>query len=316
MKKITLHSLLILCALLLNNSMYSQTLIKQEGFEGPDYSGYTTSTLFFDYPGSDYFLRGNNDSTCPTCWTNISNYEGSNFLLWEDFDGYVGGDGTITITLDPINISNYLNMELSIGMAAPDATYNRYEAQDFIMVEYQVDGGAWIRAHYASGGPEGGNAAGRFRYDDNRDGSHYALETVIETSMVYFNANLNSISGYSVAGSSMNIRVTALSGVQEEMAIDNIRLTGTFTLSAEENAMESLAVYPNPAYHTITLRNPKQLVLNNLNLYDLRGRLVKSIPLNSGSLEETMDVSNLESGVYLLEIQSNNGTLAKRIIKK
>ncbi|WP_452229093.1 T9SS type A sorting domain-containing protein [Lacinutrix sp. MEBiC02404] len=316
MKKITLNSLLVLCALLLNNSMYSQTLIKHESFEDSDYSGYTTSVLFMDYSGSDYFLRGNNDTTCPTCWTNISNYEGSNFLLWEDFDGHIGGDGSITITLDPINISNYLNMELSIGMAAPNATYNRYEAEDFIMVEYQVDGGTWTRAHYASGGPETASEAGRFRYDDNRDGFYNAFETVIETEMVYFNANLNSISGSSIAGTSMNIRVTTLSGVQEEMAIDNIRLTGTFTLSAEDNVMESLAVYPNPAYHTITLSNPKQLVLNNVNLYDLRGRLVKSIPLNSGSLEETMDISNLEAGVYLLEIQSNNGTLTKKMIKK
>ena len=89
-------------------SSKAQTVIHQEGFEGADYVGYSTSVPFQIFnAGSDFFLRGDGSSlpvNSPPYWPGISNYEGANHLFWEDADGYVG---ELVITLDPVTCLLY-----------------------------------------------------------------------------------------------------------------------------------------------------------------------------------------------------------------
>jgi hypothetical protein len=67
---------------------------------------------------------------------------------------------------------------------------------------------------------------------------------------------------------------------------------------------EGLELYPNPAANTIYLQasfeGSGEL---NLKLYDLRGRLIsqKQVKLHSGIEKQSLDISMLQEGTYLLQ---------------
>ncbi|MFK7809761.1 MAG: T9SS type A sorting domain-containing protein [Saprospiraceae bacterium] len=229
-----MKNLLTLSFLLIYNLSFAQILISEEGFEGVDYAGYTITNSvgsnipFQNFNTSDYFFRGDNNSQ--TSWNNISNFESSNFLLWEDFDGEVGGNGEIQITLDALTITNYTGLKISFGVAAPNPTLTRYESADFLIVEYNIDNTGWVKIGECRGDSPTG---GRFRFDDERDGTVTSSNTLIDATMQNFTADLDIISGSSVTGNSLVIRVRAFSGVQEEMALDRIRVEATSLLPIE-----------------------------------------------------------------------------------
>jgi hypothetical protein len=65
-----------------------------------------------------------------------------------------------------------------------------------------------------------------------------------------------------------------------------------------------ITLYPNPAEDVIYLKSP--LKIDRVNIFDLQGRLVKQYELRG---QTSLDVSDLESGVYLMEIQNKNEIL-------
>ena len=72
-------------------------------------------------------------------------------------------------------------------------------------------------------------------------------------------------------------------------------------------------IYPNPTLNYISIKN---LDFNSLiTIYNLAGQLVYS-ETNSNNKNETIDLSGLNSGIYLLNISNNNNSYTYRIIKK
>ncbi|MEY8847333.1 T9SS type A sorting domain-containing protein [Psychroserpens sp. XS_ASV72] len=53
-----------------------------------------------------------------------------------------------------------------------------------------------------------------------------------------------------------------------------------------------------------------------LNLYDIQGRIVLSTPLDTNTLYNRIDVSNLNGGVYVANVSNNNQTKTKKVILK
>jgi hypothetical protein len=82
------------------------------------------------------------------------------------------------------------------------------------------------------------------------------------------------------------------------------------TVSTEDRARPdgSFKLYPNPAKDQITLElsNPRQLQVQSVVISDLSGRRVANYPLGNGR----MDVSALASGMYLLHLVGNGGSIA------
>ena len=84
-------------------------------------------------------------------------------------------------------------------------------------------------------------------------------------------------------------------------------------LSITENTLDQLNIY--------TLKDAKQLVVNGqlqenttLNLYDIQGRQVLSTELDSTSLENRIDVSQLSGGVYVVNVQNDTQQKSQKVI--
>ncbi|NBC58594.1 MAG: T9SS type A sorting domain-containing protein [Bacteroidetes bacterium] len=84
----------------------------------------------------------------------------------------------------------------------------------------------------------------------------------------------------------------------------DIRFEST-TLSTDEFEKSGISVYPNPASDLVNINFSQNTdELEQIVLYDLNGRLVFASKLNSNDIEQQIDVSNLSSGIYVLEINT------------
>lgn len=87
-------------------------------------------------------------------------------------------------------------------------------------------------------------------------------------------------------------------------------------LSAEAFSSTSVKVYPNPADHILNIQSLSGSIGKaNLKIYDLNGRLVSNQPLDFNELQQ-IDVSQLQSGIYLLKLENSSVNISKKLIIK
>ena len=79
-------------------------------------------------------------------------------------------------------------------------------------------------------------------------------------------------------------------------------LFGSLTISAVDAFPTRINFFPNPTSET--LRWETTLPYTAANLYDLEGKLLKTVPFHTGN----MDVSSLPNGLYILRITAQDGT--------
>ncbi|MGV6829550.1 MAG: T9SS type A sorting domain-containing protein [Flavobacteriales bacterium] len=82
-------------------------------------------------------------------------------------------------------------------------------------------------------------------------------------------------------------------------------------LSANELIQDTILIYPNPANNFVFINTSKQI---ESRLFDINGRLVKERTTHTG--KGIIIISDLEKGVYFLNIETENKTLTKKIIKR
>lgn len=82
------------------------------------------------------------------------------------------------------------------------------------------------------------------------------------------------------------------------------------TLGIDNEVLQTteLSIYPNPVKNKITIDT--NLTLEKAELYNITGKLISTY------YSKTLDVSELNSGVYLLKIHANSKTITKKIIKE
>lgn len=119
-------------------------------------------------------------------------------------------------------------------------------------------------------------------------------------------------------GQSIRFRIRGVigNGFESDIAIDDIKFSPIETLSNEELTISDISIHPNPFSDTITISNPNFKDLNTLEVYDLSGRLINKFNLKDMKNSLQIDLSNLESSIYLMVIKSNQGSITKKLIKK
>ncbi|MEP3205315.1 MAG: M14 family zinc carboxypeptidase [Gilvibacter sp.] len=99
---------------------------------------------------------------------------------------------------------------------------------------------------------------------------------------------------------------------------------GRFTLFFKNSVLNTkdlglvdtaISMYPNPGQDVITLRNGSEQNIEALNIFDIQGRKVMTVPVNNASLENSFSVSQLPQGVFMVEVVSQNTAIYKRLIK-
>ncbi|APY10789.1 hypothetical protein BWZ22_05840 [Seonamhaeicola sp. S2-3] len=114
------------------------------------------------------------------------------------------------------------------------------------------------------------------------------------------------------AGKNIGIIVRHFNTVgQDKLYVDDFEVSyEASTLSTEKKNINNLTVYPNPTKNKVYLNLDQEssYVLTNIN-----GQVIISNILDKG--ENTINLSELQNGLYFLNIKSSLGTITKKIIK-
>lgn len=84
--------------------------------------------------------------------------------------------------------------------------------------------------------------------------------------------------------------------------------------SVKEKNTENLHVYPNPAQNTIYLDMDSSIEASNVVLSNILGQVIQVIPLNNVAEPISIDISSLENGNYMLNLNTDKGNHTKRIL--
>lgn len=96
----------------------------------------------------------------------------------------------------------------------------------------------------------------------------------------------------------------------ESFWFDNIEFLGT--IGVDNLSVGQFGVYPNPAADSYIHVISKINGLKNIMIYDVLGIQVLKTTLNG----ERLDISNLNSGVYIIKIEQGKSSIAKKLVIK
>ena len=95
--------------------------------------------------------------------------------------------------------------------------------------------------------------------------------------------------------------------------MDDFKVTSS-NLKVDEFFSNKFSTYPNPANSIVTLSNTDNLLVTAVSISDINGRTVKNMEVNNLS-EVEMNVAELTSGVYFINVTTDSGNAVKKFIK-
>jgi len=82
-------------------------------------------------------------------------------------------------------------------------------------------------------------------------------------------------------------------------------------LSVGSNELSQVSVYPNPATNVVNIKAPASVQIQSVSIFDVLGKETVANVVNG-----QVNVSNLSSGVYIMNIRTNQGVLTEKIVKR
>lgn len=122
---------------------------------------------------------------------------------------------------------------------------------------------------------------------------------------------LHALNAYN--GMTIRIGIHCISDDRYMLMIDDFKVTAA-TLSADDFVSSKFSVYPNPVNNFVMVSNDGSIQINKVSISDINGRTVKSLTYN-GVTETQINVVELNAGVYFMNIDTNEGSATKKIIK-
>lgn len=95
-------------------------------------------------------------------------------------------------------------------------------------------------------------------------------------------------------------------------SMERFAVTALMTLGLEEQLFQSLSYYPNPVSNILTISNAN--TISNVEVYNLLGQ--KVFANNFSNIEIQIDLSNLETGIYMVKVSSLETQKTIRIQKQ
>ena len=112
---------------------------------------------------------------------------------------------------------------------------------------------------------------------------------------------------YTITADGYNDAEGNVSVVDEDVPVDVVMtVDDTFVDSHRDNMLN---VFPNPASSKFTVTSDQ--IIKHIRLINISGQVVKDIPVNS--LQTEIYVDNLHTGIYFVQIQTNDGVKTMRM---
>lgn len=86
---------------------------------------------------------------------------------------------------------------------------------------------------------------------------------------------------------------------------------GTFVVGVEEEITDALSIFPNPAADVINITADIDLTNANVEIFDINGKRVMATTLKTN----TINVRELNSGIYIMVVRNNGNTIQEKFTK-
>ena len=129
------------------------------------------------------------------------------------------------------------------------------------------------------------------------------------TSWVEYTYDINAYQGQNVY-----IAIQCISSDAFALLVDDFKVTATAVASTQSFFANNFSIYPNPANNVLNLSVKNGLSVNEITMVDINGRTVKTIN-NSFNSEMEINVSDLTSGVYMLNVNTDEGVATSKFVK-
>ena len=118
-----------------------------------------------------------------------------------------------------------------------------------------------------------------------------------------------------LVGSDFQVSFTSKGNKQNNLYIDNINLYGVIVPARLKK--QGYLIYPSPFKQQFIIRNYEvPVTFQGASVYNSLGQLVWTKNFNGTAFkEETVDLGNLERGVYIVKLKYTNKTVVERIVK-
>lgn len=80
-----------------------------------------------------------------------------------------------------------------------------------------------------------------------------------------------------------------------------------------ENEKSFFTIYPNPTENNLTIETYNFSIINEIRIYNLGGGLLKAAKIENH--EYNLNISDLQSGIYFIEVQTDSSVSTKKFIK-
>ncbi|MBF6610599.1 MAG: T9SS type A sorting domain-containing protein [Chryseobacterium sp.] len=218
-----------------------------------------------------------------------------------------------------------------IGSAIP---HNNFVLSFDIRITEQLTTSSDFEFQTTGQGPTGGVYVIRLRFAN--DGDIYAVQTVGGTSSyaattgtwvpnTWYRVKIEGTAtglNYYLNGTQIfsgqfytTYAFTGLRFVHDNYAgsayIDRIAINNEAALSTSEivKRTESISIYPNPTSDILNIGTKEKV--QSASIFDMTGRKIEARVMNN-----TVDVTSLERGTYIINIQTEKGTTSEKFIKK
>ncbi|RZT91813.1 putative secreted protein (Por secretion system target) [Ancylomarina subtilis] len=249
--------------------------------------------------GWDNWIDGGSDVSL---YSGIRSYQGSYSVNLQDNSGTASA-----MTSATFDITAYNQIDIEFYYYS----YSMETNEDFF-VKY-FDGSSWQTvASFVSG----------VDFDNN---NYYVATLSFDASLYNFAANAKFRFQCDASSNSDDIyidlvTITASNNATKSNLVHNVSSVYVKSgLELDENIENEVNIYPNPAseYFDLSLSLEQEVDLT-IYIYDLNGRLVSSTKeLNCvGDYTKRMNVSGLESGMYLVVVKGDDINFSKRLVVK
>ncbi len=247
----------------------------------------------------------NGDNTT-TNWTNTgwgtttTEFNSSNSSITDSPGGNYSNNENKTIRItNGVDLTNAISANLTFF-----AKWDIENNWDYVQIEVSIDGGDnWIPQcgnFTNSGSTNSGQPTGEPLYDNTQ--SSWVEETI-------------DLSDYLDETILIQFQFSSDTAVQADgFYFDDVSINALFnnTLENEEFITQNFNVHPNPVSDILTI----QTIVDSYSIiiHNTQGLEILRQENNSGNTE--INYSKLSSGVYLMDIQSENGTKTLKVIKQ
>jgi len=115
-------------------------------------------------------------------------------------------------------------------------------------------------------------------------------------------------------GQAVYISINCVSNDQYGFAVDDFKVTTTGQMSTADFFAKNFSVFPNPSTGVVNVLSKNNNAIDAIQLTDLNGRVVKNINAN-GVSDTQINISDLTSGVYFLNVKTEAGSGTTKILK-